>query len=365
MQRNSMLALVLVLAGLGACKKSSDSSTPTPTPTPTTTPAYTTDDFWMDATVNAGMTYYIHEAADWTKACKILGSDSATDMTCILEMEELDLYVKGVTLNYHVPSDTCAYFTERPYYYWAWEPARGPRAVTLTIPAGPVLVTSAGNGAKATVSYNGSSLACGADYTSQTGPNCCYGDYALTTNDTTAGSSTTTLASWGSSFTGCISGPATATQPKTTYGIPKTTISYLNNASYDGSYIVSGPLDKDLLSLAYIANYFVGPPYDIGSAPTPVQGPVLGTVPSGNPYYEYTCIDHAGDVRHRIRLFIRAWSKDSEFAKKSAGDFVSYGVEGIPFTDQQTFDFNAWPTNTDPDPTTLHGWGNTYPSASN
>ena len=76
--------------------------------------------------------------------------------------------------------------------------------------------------------------------------------------------------------------------------------------------MIESPLSKGFVSNAYIANYFT----DFLTPST--DNPTLATyVPSAflAPYFEFRCKNAAADSVNRIRVFIRSWSKHSNFSQ--------------------------------------------------
>ena len=80
-----------------------------------------------------GYSYLMHQRAkDKNSKCEIASSqlgDAAdtmvagvNDIVCWLEVEELDLSFKGLSLSLNVPKDSCEYIRYKPYWFWRYQP---------------------------------------------------------------------------------------------------------------------------------------------------------------------------------------------------------------------------------------------------
>lgn len=345
----------LAILGTLSLALSSCEGTETDTTTTTTTEAvgsgngatFDATDFFVNVLPDTGVTLYTHLEGDWTAPCKATASQVDQDLRCIVEVEELDLYLLGFTINYNFPWPTCSYAEIKPYYYYRYEPGIGPLTVDMDFDPsdGSYTITGTAGATNATASLNGATLTCDKDY-SQTitpaGPNCCAGTYFTSIRDISTGITTYGSGSWGGELSNCLVGPAVDTQPKSTANYPVSTVTYLRGTTLNSSYTVNSPNSKGYFSNVYAANYFsAAPTYDLLSAPVPIQGPG-GIIPSTQPWYEFTCRDHASEIVHRIYLLVRPWSVDSEFALQSSGTFDLSGTQGAPFSDHSLLSFPGW-----------------------
>jgi hypothetical protein len=344
----------------------------------------TSENFCVNVVPPTDTTMVLHQDGSYTTPCIVTaGSDTA----CILEAQEEDLYLQGLNMTYNVPAGMCSYFRMLPYYYYQFQPGKGPTSVTITVDptTGALSQTNSGDGvpnaaaqtaSPTTVSAVGLQLpvtnppTCTADYTSIGGPNCCFGNLNLTV--ITQGIPSTTSTTWGGNPNNCLVGPAMDTQ--TIYkgatgdqlnGTPDYTETPLDGNSIGGTYAVKSPLLKGYFSNAYISNFWQSGTtgsYPLSSAPNAMQGlgyqtgitnPIcIGGFCTGNPWYEFDCMDAAQDVTARIRVMVRSWSSDTNFAQFVAtqnsnpanGSYNLYGPEPFPFGDQPTLDFETWVT---------------------
>jgi hypothetical protein len=328
----------------------------------------------------------LHQDGNYTQACDVT---SGQDMTCILDADELDLFAQGLTLNYNVPAGMCSYMEMQPYFYYQYQPGIGPSKVFINITSATGVVTEtdsndgfpAASGAsttKTTVQTPYSATpTCTADYTGVGGPNCCFGKYTLSVTTDNASASVSDQ-DWGGSPSNCLAGPGKDSQIPNpgqngdiTTGYPERTLFTLDGISLNSNYIVNSPLAKNFSSNAYVSNFWQsGIPGDYPltndgvatGSPNAMQGPGLtagifssgcyGTLCSGNPWYEFDCLDPAKDLVARIRVLVRSWTYDANFKSFVAnqtstpanGTYNYYGSELPPFADQPIEDIETWVT---------------------
>jgi hypothetical protein len=332
------------------------------------------DNYCINVIPPQNTTMVLHQDGDYSQPCIVL---PGTDTACILEAQELDLYGQGMELSYNVPAGMCPYFSYQPYFYYQYQPGKGPTAVTIydnedlgTITASPSPIgipdADSANTQQVIVSQPYSTTpVCSTDYTAVGGPNCCYGQYLLTVTTTVNGDTTSSITSqeWGGNPNNCLTGPAIDTQILTqgtgylTTGYPLASIYALDGNSISGTYTVKPPIKRLDHSNAYIANYWqsatIGS-YPQSGAPNAMQVPQItnGRVyfNNPNPWYEFDCLDPAQDVIARIRVMVRSWSSNAQFAQMVAtqngtptnGTYNLYGSEPTPFGDQPILDRETW-----------------------
>jgi hypothetical protein len=282
-------------------------------------------------------TYTIHEGDgsitdDFSAPCMIDDSSVSTDIQCVVEAKELDLFYYGAEIRLNVPQNMCEYVTVlRPYYY-NFIPGTGPSVVidnrlgsadvtiaSITAPAGTLKV---GNDTKSSVycDYNYSTTS-NPDYL-QNAPNCCAGTYDLFTVATSGEVTSTSNNAWGGSYSKCLAGPAMQTDSFGKFssnGFPRALISSVAATGLNASYTVKSPLTQGLFTNIYAANYFN--PADHGnSGGIPACMASLNGAPATNPYHEFRCFDRAGGQLARIRLMVRDWDLDSEYDLGASGN---------------------------------------------
>lgn len=337
------------------------------------------DDFCVNVVPPPATTMILHVDGDYSQPCLV---QPGTDTACILEAQELDLYDQGVTFNYNVPPGMCSYFLMQPYFFYQYQPGVGPSQITITTDntATPPTVsitsvsadaypnTSGPDSQAVTVSLSSSMPVCSTDYTASGGPNCCFGNYTLTNISESSSGNSVSVAqvNWGGQPENCLVGPAMDSQ--TVYqgpigdinnGYPRGTLTALDGSAVNSTYVVKSPLSKNFFSNAYIANYWqsgtIGS-YPFSSAPNAVQGPA--GFPTGNPWYEFDCLDPAEDLVARIRVMVRSWSSNAQFQEMIAnqtgspanGTYNLWGAAPSPFGDQPILNRETW---VQPDSSTL------------
>ena len=76
--------------------------------------------------VDPNLTHHLHLAGNNSNMgdCSIEGSDlnsaNSKEITCWLDVEELDLYFHGVDLNLNVSESLCEYVVYKPFWFYAW-----------------------------------------------------------------------------------------------------------------------------------------------------------------------------------------------------------------------------------------------------
>ena len=144
----------------------------------------------------------LYEEGNMDAPCRVsLGDDSHNDIHCMLDMDELDLYVLGFKLNVLTPVGGCDFVLYEPYIYESWPSGPGPKEVSYTVhPDGTFSdeVNSA-NGVPICDNDNSRLIV--------NGPNCCTGDYKLTVTRAETGESTTSVHAWGGeTYADCYDG---------------------------------------------------------------------------------------------------------------------------------------------------------------
>jgi hypothetical protein len=250
-----------------------------------------------------------------TSECKVETgtTGAAADITCILEIEELDLYFNPIALQIHVPSSMCNYVRERPYSFYAYEPGQGPDTTSHQILADGTIVD-------VTNTLNGEPV-CQFDYTEEGGPNCCVGSFQQIVTDFTSDPADTnvTLAEWGGTVAACLTGPAMVTQSKSPQGAPLSTTTYVEGTGINKTYTIPAARAQTLAQQGVSSNVWAASFYNPGehggaltSKPAPLRT-VQPSVPAALQiapfdHYEVQCLDRAEDLNARIRLMVRDWN---------------------------------------------------------
>jgi len=339
------LMLTAALAFLG-CKSNTTSTnidlpvvdTPTDPDVPTPGVIDSTGGFNIKVKPPTGTNYYIHQEGDFTKKCVI--DKSATtladrDLTCTIEVEELEGAFHGIDMVLNAPPDMCEYVEYYPYFYFGYNYGSGPANVAMNYDiagnlASAIFTDGSGNPTTGAHINTQGNLVCDFDYTgnSPAGPNCCDGTYGITVTKNFGStdpvgfpisSTHTDNVPWGGKRAACATGAAMSTvQLDTLTGLPRPTI-YFSPDGFSQTFSVPSTISLTDLSL-YWANYFTGAP------PTPMK---VGGSPAGNPYYQWLCLDDAYEVTARIRIMIREWNEIKEFAKGASGNPDTTGPDPL------------------------------------
>lgn len=284
--------------------------------------------------------HYIHKAGDFTADCSVASDETSyanQDITCIVEIEELSGAATGLKLVVNAPPTMCKYVVHYPYFYFGLDHGVGPTAVVANFDSsgafsatgvGTVPVASSITG-PGVFSSSGTPI-CNYDYSNNTGPNCCYGDYTLRTITPT--SDTTVSASWGGKAGNCAAGA----------GLKLTSQDKVNNMPFSQYYYSGSGFNKefsieartiiDSNSSLYYANYYSGA--------DPAAFKMADPTFRGNPYYTWYCYDDAQDTVARIRVQIREWNEVAEFELEASGNPDTTGFE--PNWGADVNDYDDW-----------------------
>jgi hypothetical protein len=381
-----VLGCAFVGVATGCPQQAGTSTTSTSTTTTTTTPALgpvgkvnDAAGFAVGIIPNPSYTAVIHAGDDsgptttgaslttpaLTNPCSVTTTGSSvSDIMCYVEMEELDLWFNGVTLQHNVPSNMCEYVTIEPMWYFLYPTGIGPGLVestTTTDGSGATTITDKDN------AVSGNPF-CAFNFSDQnlvtavlggnSGQNCCLGTYeeiqnTVNTGPTPTSSSSTTFGNeWGGASSSCVAGPGVdLLKGKDANGFPEPDIYYVAGVGLNGVYNVASPQTKKFASNVYVANYFsvddsstydnpalwpagfnpnnnnaVGTMSGAGGTTAPgapfssfwpsshpLFGPYTGTFTAGpyggagQPFYQYICWNRDREALARIRVMIRSW----------------------------------------------------------
>jgi len=316
------------------------------------------NDFYVTVSASPGVTMYAHAAnGDWNQTpCRISAGTTGRDLRCVIEAQEEDLFFQGVTITYNFPGNMCSYVSRKDFDFYQYKPGPGPSVLYMTTGnttsasmdgivtgfgstsgnsgVGSINPVTTAGGVRATAPTVGASPpSCSTDYSGGGGPNCCSGNYQLNTTAYTHPSpppsapplyntATTTInGSWGGADVNCLAGPAIDAPDKKLdrNDYPSFIKAFSGSQPLSGKLTIASPFSKNFSTNLYLANYF----YDVDNAtnlnPTTYPSPLAiytpGMIaPNSFPYYEFRCIDAADDNINRIRVFVRSWSKNSNFS---------------------------------------------------
>lgn len=302
---------------------------------------------------NPGVVTYLHRSktvtttdTDWSKECAVSKSETDTNkkkITCLLEVNELDLWFNSFNLNWGAPEGMCSYVAVYPYWFFQYEAdlAGAAQGVTVGVQStdgSPLAFDPAiggDGGGMAELHGETPSVYCKYDYSwmsPKAGPNCCEGTYTLnykscTVDDqgVTSCTTSTSTQNWGGQYGNCAAGPAA----ESTWGAREVVNNFPTGKIFAATsgigkaLSISSPSLLNFNSVAYSSNYVAGAAPQALSDVTSVQ-PSLGAD------YVFMCLDQNEDAIAQINLQIRKWNTYSELAKKHLGDPTVTGVEN-PF----------------------------------
>ncbi len=301
--------------------------------------------FYVRARVTDETPYTTHQnEADFDTKC----STTKGDVYCIVDVPENSLHFNGITLQFNIPTTMCSYLLVSPYYYYRYYPA-----YTSSI---EVYVDSVGNRGLDTNPTDGKGLVetpvsetCAGDYTAAKGPNCCEGNYVLTTHTWNATDKVydppkIEMKQWSGKLSNCLSGPAMKTQTFDEDGFPKPTEYFIEEKGKNDVYKVDSPISLSKRTNLYAANFFRPSEH---SAFNPQQPP--GIV---EPFYRFSCLDRAKDTIAEIRVAVREWDTQADLNNRKndptkhdrPGEF-----EDAPFNTRRLNDWLDWRDYYDPD----------------
>lgn len=258
-------------------------------------------------------------ASDITLPCAVTASDGQAgfevgrEIDCLMDVNELDLYVLGVRYDIHVPEGMCDMLLHIPYVHANYALGVGPDRVAYT-------VETDGTYSDELNSMNGKPY-CPYDHSriDPRAPNCCFGTYTLQITSRESGNITSEQRTWGGRRGDCFYGGGYVQEGASfdPQGLPMSYFVHTEADVHVEHVVFEGISDKYSSNLA-LANYF-DPDDHGGSAPAGL------TAPGARPYYQAECLDDAGEIIARIRLSVREWNEEAEFF--GGGDPDTTGIE--------------------------------------
>lgn len=312
------------------------------------------DSFYVRLYDEAKFSYYMSKMGDFKTPCSIANGKTGQVLDCVLDMNELDIYYHGMSLQYNVPSTMCNYVKFSTYWYYNYEVGTGPTTITSTQTKdkeGNVLSSSCTmdgdpgcGGLEASYDAVNDQATCVYDHSSTGGPNCCFGNYTKTvsiTTDTGSPVVTTTKGTWGGDFQACIGGAAkTNWDLFTKSGYPAAALYFTPEKGLNQKYDVTAPIKSFNSGANFtIANFYTPSKHSHSSYNTspstssslpyivaPLDDRSGDAIGSGSPAYTWSCLDKNDEVINQIRLYVREWNTYKEFVKYG----TTQGASGDP-----------------------------------
>lgn len=321
-----------------------------------------------------------------TEGCEISASTTTNELkTCLIEVNELDLFVHGLELEINVPPGMCKFLARDNYWYYNYEAGRGPISVRIgpKVIGGDIDVDSDGvpivycevNGESCDdhpeVKFEDEALTCVYDYSVADNPNCCFGNYNLTTvvatvvaADPVAGTPasttltpTTTRMNWGGDFGSCASGPGMSSEWTQrsigSYLIPERIVTDVRANGAAVNMTILAPIDQNSVGNVFAANYYKGaldpnpaadgpdhPHYHESTrfrsklpvAIQPLADRSGDELRAANDAYRVLCLDEDYEVLQQINVYIREWNtldKYQEYTTSFTNTTPEPDVEGV------------------------------------
>jgi hypothetical protein len=325
-----------------------------------------TENFQVDVNTNSNYTVVISKGGDGTTDCI---AEEGEDILCVVDMYELDMYMRGYTLNVAFPPDLCEYSGFYPYFYNHLPFGYSPDAVYYNTDAEGNLAAPVHfglTGDPADIYYNiagdwishatiygeaaasDGNMRCPWDYSKLDSdyPNCCSGKYTLYT--ASEGDLSDSEDSWGGKIGECFEGPGIREYSDNggaldDDGLPVYRMTALDGETGDTyTFKTSSPFSQSLwlgFGQFYAANYYNSSQHGgAGRAPggTETIGSLYSSIPSvinSSAHYQYDCFDQAMEVKARIRVVAREWNEYSEFLgflTSGTGNAETTGTETSP-----------------------------------
>lgn len=239
------------------------------------------------------------------------GDGDDRDITCVLDLDELDLFLLEMSFEIHVPEDKCDFVLIAPYIFQNWSVGQGPADVTIEYErigddsdagdAGDVVITE-----KNAV---GGSPHCEFDHSDVGGPNCCIGEYNEMIVNHETGDVQTRKGEWGGQLSDCYDGAAFLRKGAefTSDGWPLDLFVYTHREAF----ITVIEFDAITVSRGgnsniYLANYYEAADHDDAM-------PLAVAAAPARPETQITCVDDAFEIIANIRLYLREWNEEAEF----------------------------------------------------
>jgi len=246
--------------------------------------------------------------------CALEPDAKEKDITCIIDMDELDLWVLGLAFDVIVPEGMCDFLYYYSYIYANLPFGNGPTEVSWTVDDMGVRTNE--------VNVVDGMPTCEFDHRVTLGskaPNCCGGAYLQRVTDAETGVVTTTRGDWGGLPSTCFDGAGFLDKEAKLDddGWPLDTYVHVHRDPHLERKRYYGPLTYNPTNIP-LANFFDPAEHD-GTAPA-------GMLAARAQYYDFYCEDDAKEEIAHIRLMVREWNEEAEFDKE-AGDPDTEGTE--------------------------------------
>lgn len=278
-------------------------------------------DYFTFTEASGAKSFLTHKVGDSrsNRACRINtadilnGNSAALDIGCNLEAEELELFYTKLKMTASVGGGSCEYIGFKPYSFWQYSPIKTSKAISYA--AG----CTGGGSAGAVTAIPTAADDCDGNYVNEGGPNCDTGSIAVTTYSASTGTTcdtvTTSTIVCGGVKTACLAGPVTTVMSPAELESGYRAQTVASSSGATKSWDLKSSVEYLDITNIRNANGVVNNACTDTRAQANLwanQASVLPTVsPFGgeSPFYEFTCLDAAKDIKARIRLSVREWNR--------------------------------------------------------
>lgn len=284
-------------------------------------------DYFTLTETSGAKSFITHKTGDdrLSRSCRINATDilnssaslDTLDVRCNLEAEELDLYYTTLKLSAMVGPGSCEYIGFRPFSFWQYAPYRTSRTVNF---ANECSGGSLGSDVPVAIQPTAANV-CYGNYEDNGGPNCDSGavtvrTHAPTTTGGPCATVTTTTISCGGKKTNCLAGPVTSVFSATDLEANVRLSTVASSGGATKTWPIKSSFDfldtSNLRNANNITNNTCTQTRtDANDWYADQNARAITQNPFGkeNPFYEFTCLDSAKDVKARIRLTVRDWNR--------------------------------------------------------
>lgn len=232
-----------------------------------------------------------------------IGFAPSKKIECIIDVEELDLWVNGLAYDIVVPEGMCSFILHVPYIFENFRVCAGPAEVSYTRHAD-------GTFSDEVNSIEGVPV-CPCDHSrlDALAPNGCTGQYTLRAKDATTGEVAVSIHAWGGesqlgkSYYGA--GYQQENARFSASGLPMPYYVYVAREAHVEHAVYDGVSDE-YPSTVVFANYYDPKDHD-GDMPAALKGQYA------RKDYEAYCLDDAQETIAHISFVVREWNEDKEF----------------------------------------------------
>lgn len=316
-----------------------------------------------------------------TESCGVSSSSVTNEKkTCLVEINELDIFFHGLELEINTPPKMCTYLALDNYWYYNYEVGKGATSVAITQNvdlSGVSTWTCTSSGADCSdnselnFDVGTGIVSCVYDYTSFNAPNCCLGKYNLNTRLITqvAGDPTATppippsqtvdsessTVEWGGDLVQCSSGPGMSSEWELTEVdgllLPKRALYDVRAGGIKTKIKILEPIKQSSLGNVFAANFYSGlldpsapsiqhPHFHeatiggrlvqtkLPQAVAPLVDRSGDVLPLANDAYRALCLDEDYEILQQINVYIREWNTLDKYTQ-----YVTDITDITPFPD--------------------------------